>query len=77
MPKCDTTGRLRATGLDFKLESAYINAQREGCGVLDLSNRDKPGLDEKRAILLEFVAAFSILSVIALVLYLVLSYRPV
>ncbi len=45
--------------------------------MLDLSNRDKPGLDEKRAILLEFVAAFSILSVIALVLYLVLSYRPV
>ena len=32
--------------------------------------------DGKRVFLLEFVAAFAILSVMALVLYLVLTYKP-
>ncbi|HVX66372.1 MAG TPA: hypothetical protein VHA11_07215 [Bryobacteraceae bacterium] len=36
----------------------------------------KPDLDERRVVFLEFVAAFSILSIIALVLYMVFSYKP-
>jgi hypothetical protein len=38
--------------------------------------REKPELAEKRAVFLEFVAAFGILSIIALVMYLVLTYKP-
>jgi hypothetical protein len=35
-----------------------------------------PNLEEKRVVFLEFVAAFAILSIIALVLYMVFSYKP-
>ncbi len=44
--------------------------------MLDLSKRNKPDLDDKRVMILEFVAATAILSIIALVLYMVFSYRP-
>jgi hypothetical protein len=44
--------------------------------VLDLSRQDKPDLEEKKVVALEFVAAFAVLSIIALVLYMVFSYRP-
>jgi hypothetical protein len=40
------------------------------------SAHDKPDLGEKRVVLLEFVAAFTILSIMALVLYMVFTYRP-
>ena len=36
----------------------------------------KPDLEEKRVVVLEFVAASAILSIIALVLYMVFSYKP-
>ncbi len=44
--------------------------------MLDLSRQDRSGLEEKKVVYLEFVAAFSILSIIALVLYMVFSYKP-
>ncbi len=44
--------------------------------MLDLSRRDKPDLDDKKVVYLEFVAAFAILSIVALVLYMVFSYKP-
>ncbi len=40
------------------------------------SDMDRPEADEKKVVVLEFVAAFAILSIIALVLYMVFSYRP-
>ena len=45
--------------------------------MLDLSRDEKPELEEKKVVYLEFVAAFAVLSIIALVLYMVFSYRPV
>ena len=36
----------------------------------------EPESDGKRAFLIEFVAAFGILSIMALVLYMVLTYKP-
>jgi hypothetical protein len=44
--------------------------------MLDLSKPNKPDLDEKPVIILEFIAATAILSIVALVLYMVFSYRP-
>jgi hypothetical protein len=41
-----------------------------------LSKRAKPDLEDRRVILLEFLAATAIFSIIALVLYMVFSYRP-
>lgn len=41
------------------------------------SKQGKADLEEKRVVFLEFVAAFAILSIIALVLYMVFSYKPV
>ncbi len=38
--------------------------------------QDKPDSEDKRAFVLEFVAAFGILSIMALVLYMVLTYKP-
>ena len=40
------------------------------------SAHDLPERGEKRVVFLEFVAAFAILSVMALVLYMVFTYRP-
>lgn len=44
--------------------------------MLELSKRNKPDLDERKVILLEFVAASTIFFIIALVLYMVFTYRP-
>ncbi len=44
--------------------------------MADLKRGDKPEVEEKKVVVLEFVAAFAILSIIALVLYMVFSYRP-
>lgn len=44
--------------------------------MLELSKRSKPDLEEKKVILLELVAASTIFVIIALVLYMVFSYRP-
>lgn len=44
--------------------------------MLHATRQLKPDLDERRVVFLEFVAAFSILSIIALVLYMVFSYKP-
>jgi hypothetical protein len=40
------------------------------------SGQDKPDSEDRRVFLLEFVAAFTILSITAFVLYMVLTYRP-
>lgn len=40
------------------------------------SAHDKPDLGEKRVVFLEFVGAFTILAIMALVLYMVFTYRP-
>ena len=45
--------------------------------MLDLSQRDRPDPDEKKVIFLEFLAAFSIFLIVALVLYMVFTYQPV
>lgn len=44
--------------------------------MLSVTKRDKPDLEEKRVVVLEFLAASAILSIIALVLYMVFSYKP-
>lgn len=44
--------------------------------MLDVSKHDRPDLEERKVVFLEFVAAFAILSIIALVLYMVFSYKP-
>ncbi len=44
--------------------------------MLSVSKQLKPEADEKRVVFLEFVAAFAILSIMALVLYMVFSYKP-
>ncbi len=44
--------------------------------MLELSRRNKPDLEEKKVILLEFVAASTIFVIIAVVLYMVFTYRP-
>jgi hypothetical protein len=44
--------------------------------VPQVSRQERANLDEKRVVYLEFVAAFAILSIVALVLYMVLSYKP-
>ena len=44
--------------------------------MLDLSKRDKPDAEERKIIFLEFIAASAILSIVALVLYMVFTYKP-
>jgi hypothetical protein len=44
--------------------------------MLRADRQDKPDFEEKKVVYLEFVAAFAILSIIALVLYMVFTYRP-
>ncbi len=44
--------------------------------MLRVDRQDKPDLEERKVVYMEFVAAFAILSIIALVLYMVFSYRP-
>jgi len=45
--------------------------------MLDLSKRHRPDVEEKKVIFLEFVAASAIFSIVAMVLYMVFTYRPV
>ncbi len=54
-------------------EQAY-KRNKGGC-MAGLRGR-QPEVEEKKVVVLEFVAAFAILSIIALVLYMVFSYRP-
>lgn len=44
--------------------------------MLELPNRQKPEPDERRVILLEFVAASAIFFIVALVLFMVFTYKP-
>lgn len=44
--------------------------------MLDSSKRYKPDPEEKKVIFLEFVAASAIFSIVALVLYMVFTYKP-
>lgn len=44
--------------------------------MLDASKRHGPDSEQRRVILLEFVAASAIFSIVALVLYMVFTYRP-
>jgi hypothetical protein len=62
-------------GLDMAPERAYKHG-REVCPMLELSKRNKPDLDDRKVIFLEFVAASTIFFIIALVLYMVFTYRP-
>ena len=45
--------------------------------MLDFSKRYKPDQEERKVILLEFLAASAIFSIVALVLYMVFTYKPV
>ena len=44
--------------------------------MIEVSKRDHTSPDEKKVIVLEFVAASSIFLIVALVLYMVFTYRP-
>jgi hypothetical protein len=44
--------------------------------VSRLHSQAETDSEDKRVFLLEFVAAFAILSIMALVLYMVLTYKP-
>ena len=44
--------------------------------MLKVSGRDHPDSEETRVFVLEFAAAFAILSILTLVLYMVLSGKP-
>ena len=44
--------------------------------MLDLSKRSKPDLEERKVVFLEFVAASAIFCIVALVLYMVFTYKP-
>ena len=44
--------------------------------MLDLSQRDRSDVQEKRVVFLEFLAASAVLCIVALVLYMVFSYKP-
>jgi hypothetical protein len=45
--------------------------------VLDMSKQHSPDPEERKVILLEFLAAAAIFSIVALILYMVFTYRPV
>lgn len=61
-------------GLDFCIRWAYKTLK--GVVVLRVARQDRLDLEDKKVVYLEFVAAFAILSIVALVLYMVFSYRP-
>jgi hypothetical protein len=44
--------------------------------MLEVSNRGKPAPDERKIVVLEFLAATVILTLTVIVLYMVFSYRP-
>ncbi|MFN3325814.1 MAG: hypothetical protein ACK5AZ_20140 [Bryobacteraceae bacterium] len=41
------------------------------------TRREEPESDERRTVVLEFVAAFIVFFIMALVIYMVFTYRPV
>ena len=43
--------------------------------MLDLTKRNSSDQDERKVIVLEFLAAFSILLIVALVLYMIFTYQ--
>ncbi|MEK7406299.1 MAG: hypothetical protein AAB225_14445, partial [Acidobacteriota bacterium] len=65
----------RSPRLDTGRQQEY-KVSKEGCPMLEVSKRIKPDPEEKRVIFLEFVAASTIFLIIALVLYMVFTYRP-
>jgi len=65
----------RGYPLDNSLRQAYKGGKGV-CPMMELSKRNKPDLDDRRVIFLEFVAATTIFAIIALVLYMVFTYRP-
>ena len=44
--------------------------------MLDVSKRQGSDSEQRQVVLLEFVAAAAIFSIVALVLYMVFTYRP-
>jgi hypothetical protein len=44
--------------------------------MLDVAKRRKPDVEERKVIFLEFIAATAIFSIVALVLYMVFTYKP-
>jgi hypothetical protein len=54
----------------------FSKGPEEVSGMLDLSKRHNPDIEEKRVIFLEFVAASAIFSIVAVVLYMVFTYKP-
>ncbi|HSB15649.1 MAG TPA: hypothetical protein VLE22_14415 [Bryobacteraceae bacterium] len=44
--------------------------------MLDLTRRQRSDPEERKVIFLEFVAASAIFSIVALVLYMVFTYKP-
>jgi hypothetical protein len=49
---------------------------KESGSMPDVSKRHLPELDERKIVVLEFVAASTIFLIVALVLYMVFTYRP-
>lgn len=49
---------------------------KESGSMPDVSKRHLPELDERKVIVLEFVAASTIFLIVALVLVMVFTYRP-
>lgn len=49
---------------------------KEGGLMIDLTKRDHSDPDDRKVIVLEFVAATSILMIVALVLYMIFTYQP-
>ncbi len=49
----------------------------EGCPVLPAGKRDGLNSGDRKAVVLEFVAASAIFAIVAVVLYMIFTYRPV
>lgn len=78
-PRLRCGPQARAGALDTAVLRRYSEgrkAEGEGWTMLDLSKRQKPDFDERKIIFLEFVAAAAILSIVALVLYMIFTYKP-
>jgi hypothetical protein len=68
----------RGNSIDSGIARAYINVSECGGSAYmpGTTHRNNADLEEKRVMLLEFLAASAILSIVALVLYMIFSYRP-
>ncbi len=75
----DQRGSARRRLLDKRGARGYIGAsiELERCAMLPAGRRQ--GLDsaDRRAVVLEFVAASAIFAIVAVVLYMIFTYRPV